>query len=244
MTPELHSLAGAYTLDALDETERAAFETHLVECVDCAEEVRSLRAAAAELSQVAAVAPPQQLRGDVLTAIRTVRPLPPVVDNVIALRRARAGRSVWQVLAAACALVAIVLAGWGYQQHQDARRQTTAAARSIDSLLNASDAKVITGGLGTGQATLVYSRSQLRIALVGHNVPSPAAGKTYQLWMIEPNGSGNTFISAGTFAPDAHGDVRAVASSAELARTAVMGISLEPAGGSAQPTDVLATMKI
>lgn len=244
MTPELHAFAGAYALDALTGDERAAFEAHLADCPDCAAEVRSLQDATAELSHVAAVPPPRGLRADVLTAINQVRPLPPVLDNVVALHKARVGRSVWQVLAAACAVIAIGLAGWGYQQHQDARRQATVAARSLDSLLTASDAKVITGNLGTGQATLVFSRSMQRIALVGHAVPEPAAGKTYQLWMIEPGSAGSTFVSAGTFAPDSHGDVRALARSSDLSRTSEMGISIEPSGGSAQPTDVIATMPL
>ena len=63
---EFGGLTGAYALDALDEQERARFEAHLASCADCAAEVRSLRAAAAELSHTTSTAPPPGLRADIL----------------------------------------------------------------------------------------------------------------------------------------------------------------------------------
>ncbi|KQZ90055.1 hypothetical protein ASD62_12855 [Phycicoccus sp. Root563] len=78
MSADVHSLVGAYAVDAIDEHERAAFELHLSECPECMDEVTSLRAAAASLSLVSEVAPPAALRDAVLAGIRTVRPLPPL----------------------------------------------------------------------------------------------------------------------------------------------------------------------
>lgn len=240
MSPELHALAGAYALDALDADERAMFEIHLADCLDCADEVRSLRDAAAELSHVSAVAPPPQLRTDVLAAIHQVRPLAPVTDNVIDMRRARVGRSVWQVMAAACALIALVAAGWGYQQHQDAGRRNT-ADRAISTVLSATDASAVSGQVGSGHATLVYSKDLKKLVLIGHAIPAPGKDKTYQLWMIAPDGK--SYTSAALFSPNSKGDVTAEAAG-DLAATSRMGVSIEPAGGSAQPTDVIATMSI
>ena len=40
---DIHSLSGAYALDAVDDLERAAFERHLRECEACALEVGELR---------------------------------------------------------------------------------------------------------------------------------------------------------------------------------------------------------
>lgn len=240
MSPELHALAGAYALDALDADERGVFEQHLADCPDCADEVRSLRDAAAELSHVSAVAPPPQLRADVLSAIKQVRPLAPVTDNVIALRRARVGRSVWQVMAAACALIALVAAGWGYQQRQDAGRRST-ADRAISSVLSASDATAVSGQVGSGHATLVYSKAEKKLVLVGHAIPTLSKDKTYQLWMISPDGK--SYTSAALFTPNGKGEVTTEAAG-DLAATGKMGVSIEPSGGSAQPTDVIATMAI
>ncbi|UQX89613.1 anti-sigma factor [Jatrophihabitans telluris] len=241
MSPELHALAGPYALDALDAGEREEFERHLDECADCRDEVASYVATAVELTHLSAATPPPALRDAVLHAAAAVRPLAPVTDNVIALRRARGSRSLWQGLAAACALIALVLGTWGFQQHRQATRTTEASA--VQSILSARDSNAISGDVGSGHATLVYSKSERKVALIGHNIPAPGADKTYQLWMISGAGGSQHAVSAGTFLPNADGDVTALASG-DLAGSQRMGVSVEPAGGSAQPTDVIATMPL
>jgi anti-sigma-K factor RskA len=226
---ELHALAGAYALDALDETERIAFEEHLDGCSDCSAEVRGLQEAAAELSHTASVQPPAELRIDILAAVGRVRPLPPVVDNVVALHRAKVGRSVWQVMAAACALVAVVAAGWGYQQHRDAQRPRVSA---VESVLGAADSAAVSGAIAGAKSTIIYSKSQNKMILLAHGVPALSAGKTYQLWTISPDGVAR---SAGLFQPDARGNAEVLASG-DLAGASSMGVSVEPAGGSLKPT--------
>jgi len=47
--PEVHALAGAYALDALDPFERRGYEAHLRECEPCRREVAELQATAARL---------------------------------------------------------------------------------------------------------------------------------------------------------------------------------------------------
>jgi anti-sigma-K factor RskA len=244
VTPDLHGLAGPYALDALDPSEQEVFEKHLEDCPDCAAEVRSLRDAAAELSHVSAAEPPPQLRRDVMSAIGRVRPSPPRTAEVIALRRARFARSAWQVMAAACAVIAIAVGAWGYQQHRDAERRPTASSASgVESILTADDAKLTAGAVGTGRATLVYSKKLGEVALLGRSLPGLGADQTYQLWMISGDGH-QEYVSAGTFRPDGQGDVTTTATSSILAATARMGVSVEPAGGSRQPTHVIATMSI
>jgi len=242
MSDELNALAGAYALDALDTDERTIFEQHLTTCQDCADEVRGMRTAAAELSHTTAIAPPPDLRAGVLAAIGNVRPLPPITDNVVQLRRARAGRSLWQGLAAACALIAIAASAWGYQQHRDAGRGNGAQSAAIDLLLQAPDAAATTGPVGNGQATLVYSKAQGKVVLVAHGLAAPAAGKTYQLWIIS---SDNVATSAGTFLPDSSGSAIKDAAG-NLTGTVRMGVSVEPSGGSTKPTPgaIIAIMKI
>ncbi len=231
MSDELNVLAGAYVLDALDAEERALFEQHLQGCDECTEEVRGLREAAAELSRTTEVPAPPQLRAQVLAAISEVRPLAPIVDNVVALDRARAARSVWQVVAAACALVAIVAGGWGLAQHRDAQR---AAARVpvVDSLFGATDLKANSTPFSHGSGTVVYSNSEQKAVLIGHGMPVLASDKTYQLWMLPPTGNP---ISAGTFKPNSAGEVQFPVS-ANLKDIPKMAISVEPSGGSKQPT--------
>ncbi len=241
---EPHALAGAYALDALDHDERTEFEHHLAGCADCADEVRSLQNAAVELSHMSAVAPPPQLRADLLADIARVRPLAPVTDNVIALRRARTGRSVWQVMAAACALIAVIAAGWGYQQSRDAARHSTALVSVADQVLRAPDARAVSGDIGAGHATVIYSKSEQKVALIAHQLPALTKSQTYQLWLIADQNGGEKFTSAGTFSPDGAGNVTATVTG-DVSATAKMGVTIEPAGGSAQPTSApIAEMSI
>ena len=65
--PDIHTLSGAYALDALDPAQAAAFERHLESCEPCREEVSSFRAAVAAMAEDAAAVPPERLRSSVLS---------------------------------------------------------------------------------------------------------------------------------------------------------------------------------
>ncbi len=75
---EFHVEVGAYALDALDESERDAFEQHLAGCRSCQRELAEFTETTARLGVLGDVAPPLELRGSLLDAIRQVRPLPPL----------------------------------------------------------------------------------------------------------------------------------------------------------------------
>lgn len=236
MTDELTGLVGAYALDALDDDEREVFEQHLRSCAECAEEVRGLRNAAAELSHLSEVSPPPQLWAAVLGAVAQSRPLPPLVDNaragnVLPLRRVR-GTSLWQGLAAACALLAITVSAWGYTEHRQADRASGARASAVQQLLNAPDVKAATTTMKQGQGILIYSRSERKLVLVGHGMPTLPSDQTYQLWMLDKSGDP---VSGGVFRPDQAGNVE-VSASGDLEGLTRMAVSVEPVGGSAQPT--------
>ena len=68
---------------------------------------------------------------------------------------------------------------------------------------------------------------------VGHHLPAPKAGRTYQLWLVTPTAK----ISAGTFTPDAAGRA-IVRASYVLPKDGLAAIAVtdEPSAGSAQPT--------
>lgn len=77
MNESLHALSGAYVVDALDDIERATFERHLPGCLDCQQEVATLREATALMADDAATTPPASLRSSVLAGIKNIRPLAP-----------------------------------------------------------------------------------------------------------------------------------------------------------------------
>jgi len=133
VTADIHSLSGAYAVDALDDTERADFERHLAECPECRAEVASLRETAAGLSALTQTTPPASMRDAVLAGVRTVRPLPPLppqtpqapeapdvraVGQVVPLRRRPA---VWFAGLAAAALLVVGGLAWSPWQHQAQR---------------------------------------------------------------------------------------------------------------------------
>jgi len=226
---ELNALAGAYAVDALDESEREFFEAHLARCAECAAEVASLRAAAAELSHTAVTAPPDAMRGELLAAIGRVRPLPP---RVIGRQPRPAQRWLWPAVAAACALIAVVAAGWGWQEHRQlaGHRLSPSALSGVFDSPDVATASVPVGS--SGHAVLVYSKARQRLLLIGQGIAELPADRTYQVWMLGPQGSAT---SGGLFRPDRNGNVL-VEARGDLSHTAQMGISVERAGGAAQPT--------
>jgi anti-sigma factor RsiW len=66
---DVHTLAGAYVLDALDDVERAAFHRHLDECESCALEVAEFAETAAQPSYASSAEPPPELREALLAQV-------------------------------------------------------------------------------------------------------------------------------------------------------------------------------
>jgi hypothetical protein len=87
---DLHSLTGAFALDALQGgAERERFSRHVSRCPSCASEVRGFREVATALAFAAAVEPPPELRDRVLAAAARTRQLPPEVTTHARPRRGR-----------------------------------------------------------------------------------------------------------------------------------------------------------
>src|SRR5215471_5626025 len=110
---DLHSLSGAYALDALEPgAEHDRFTRHLSRCPSCAGEVRGLREVATAMAFAAAAEAPAELRDRVLAAAARTRQLPPEAAAPSGARprrtRARAPWLPW--LSGAVAAASIVVA--------------------------------------------------------------------------------------------------------------------------------------
>lgn len=231
-----HKLTGAYAMDALDELERARFEQHLAQCDDCRAEVAELRETAALLSETVAVPPPASLRDSVLSGISQVRPLAPEVTAAVTPQAAPArseqpaGRRTWVpfLVAAALALVvgigAMVVAPWA---DDDEVPRLTAA----EQVLQAPDAEEVFLDLGeAGRATVVRSKSQDKAVITTEDMVPAPEGKDYELWFQTPD---EDMVPAGLMPDDPDQTVVLDGSAAEAI---AVGITVEPEGGSDQPT--------
>jgi hypothetical protein len=237
VNPDVHTLTGAYALDALDPAERAAFEWHLAVCADCAAEVAEFRATAGRLGLAATLSPPRRLRERVLAGIARTRQ-----ESISALRLVRALRSdgrAWVLPATAVAAgVALLAAGVfaGIAVHTQEQARTAQAqlnadqqrSASISRLLAAPDVRIASGGGAAGSATLLDSHLLHGGLLIIQDMRAEPAGKTCQAWDISSTG----FQSLGLLGNGRTGSLAV----GELDRSDDIGVTIEPAGGSQQPT--------
>jgi anti-sigma-K factor RskA len=226
MNADVHALAGPYALDALPPDERATFEAHLASCANCQTDVEEFRLTGARLGGAVAEQPPPGLKGKVLAEIRQTRQLSP---PVVPIKRRGASRRTW--LVAAAALVLAGAAGVTVVQVRDAQ-QAERERDAVAAVLAAPDARTYRGAVrGGGSVTLVASTDENAAVVVLDRLPAAPRGKDYQLWMIH----GTRPVSAGVAAHDEPGRVlRIVDESVDGASG--FGLTIEPAGGSDQPT--------
>ncbi|MFI0986827.1 anti-sigma factor domain-containing protein [Streptomyces exfoliatus] len=243
---ELHTLTGAYVLDALDtDEEREAVERHLAHCAACAHEVRELSETAARLGLAVAEPVGQELRAEVLRRIADVRQLPPVtVGAGRAFGTGRGPRRLprWALAASLAGAVTLAgLAGLQYQRAEEARDRAVraeASAEAVAVVLAAPDARVSTARLADGVVgTLVHAPSLDRAVFAAAGMPAPPAGKVYQLWYDDSG----TMRSAGLMASGTTSSTTLLEGPAN--RSSGIGITVEPEGGSPRPTSApIATM--
>jgi len=240
-TEDLHTLTGAYALDALTGREAAEFDRHLAGCDACAQEVRELRATAARLARAVAEEPPARLRAKVMAALPEVRQLPPEVRKApmvsLAARRRWLRMRMPYLVTAACLALTAVAGGLVLDARHDAdgqRARTNRAERRADglsALMAASDTTFRATALkGGGSGTVVVSRRLGRAAFVYHGLPTLRKAGVYELWfsrngrmvpagLLEPGrATGAVFLTGGPHGADG------------------VGVTAEPRGGSAKPT--------
>ena len=231
MSPDPHTLTGAYAADALTDTERLAFERHLEACPGCAQEVRELQATAARLGSAVPAPPPPALWDRVRTEVAVTRQLPPVIGR--AGRRGGGRRRVPPLLAAAAALVVAVVSvtalGLGLTGRSGRPVRTTDLVAAV---LAAPDARRVAARPGgSGQAAVVVSRERGRAVFVAGGLPPAPAARTYQLWVL--GGSGPR--PAGLVEVGAGGRVTRLLDG-PVTGTELVAMTVERAGGAARPT--------
>ncbi|PWS40951.1 anti-sigma factor, partial [Streptomyces sp. ZEA17I] len=172
----------------------------------------------------------------VLREITTVRQETPSHGRPGRAAGGRTGR--WSAYAlAACLAAAAAFGGvavWQNQVAENARQEADRAQRQNEQLaqvLSAPDARTSSGELtGGARGTVVVSQQQNRAVFLASGMAPPPSGKVYQIWFNDEG----TMRSAGLMDPKAGDD--AVLLDGPVDRATGMGITVEPAGGSAEPT--------
>ena len=248
---EAEELLGAFALDALPADEAAAFRAHIATCADHAAKAREARATAAALPALVDVTPPPpSLRARVLDAVaREPQAIARTIDAEDQRRswgpapRARspqrrvmwgpagnAGNARYAFGAMAAALVIGIggLLAWNVvlMNRLDERDSPQRFAQV------ATSSAVLQTAVGApGQGTLVYFKGDAKALLLVSGMVPAEEGSTYQMWAI----SGDTATSVGLMSVDESGRSSAVVPF-DLEETDTFGITVEPAGGSDQPT--------
>lgn len=238
MSPDLHTLTGAYAAHALPLDEEREFEEHLRACDACTQEVRELEATTARLAGGVAVLPPPALKAAVMAHILTVRQLPPVGGprhgsaEVVPLHRSWY-RSPLGVAAAALLVLTLGASGFAARERNQLRDERSASAAA--SAIVADPARQVRAAkLGSGSATVISAGGRAVVFTTG--LPALASGRVYQLWLID----GKTITSEGLLPKT--GAARRVLDA--LPGRASVAISVEPDGGSDQPsTEPVAVVK-
>ncbi len=235
-----------YALGAMPADQAQAVRAHMLTCAQCREEYALLRPAAAALGRSAeacvdastaadSVAPPSALLKK-----RIMRQIRPNVGELKAVRPI-----VWPAyaVAAACLIAALITGianislGSSLRQAQNELAQVNAHNIAITQQL--AHQRTAVADLIAPQSVhyavnggeVVRNGSRLYIAM--NALPAPPKGKVYQAWTLHTGA--RTMSPSVTFVPN-HNGVAVVPLPVNAASVAAVAVSVEPDGGSRQPT--------
>jgi anti-sigma-K factor RskA len=218
---ELLELATPYALHAMSDAERADIDRRIAAApapvaAAFANEVRGVREAMAIMSAATAAEPSAHLRAATLAAVQPDR----------------GSQSRWRTAAFASAAAAVVVAAAAFGIGVLMRPHPTQTV--AEQILTAPDVQTVSRPLANGTATVMFSRDRNAGVLVMNNVPPPAPGTVYQMWLIGSNGP----TSAGTMG------TAAVTPSTKhmfdnLSGSTALAFTVEPGNGSPQPTSAI-----
>jgi Anti-sigma-K factor rskA, C-terminal/Anti-sigma-K factor RskA, N-terminal domain len=218
---ELIELAAPYALHAVSDAERADIERRVAAAPSAvaaafADEVRAVRETLAALSAATTAEPPAHLRASVLAVAQ---------PDQLGKRRSMRWRTTLLVSVAAAIVAGLTALGVQIALRPAA---TPSLAQQV---MSAPDMRKVSSPLSSGMATVMISHDKNAGVLVMDNVPPPAPGTVYQMWLIGANGP----TSAGTMGPAAV-KPSTTETLANIGSSTALAFTVEPGSGSPQPT--------
>ena len=226
----------AYALGALDVDEAAALEAHLRTCDSCPQELAAYRAVSDTLLTIT---PPQRPPAALRQRLQ---------GRLASLSGRQKARRVWwpswsfgQFALGAALVLLVALNIFSLLQTQAIQRQQAQFAQQIQtgqaafSMLAYPDTKSlpITGSGIAG--TLLLDKEHSAAVLIAWDLPPLPENQTYQIWLVNPKGERT---SVGLFRPEIGQRLtsKAIFMKQDISGFSGLGVTLEPAGGSKQPT--------
>jgi anti-sigma-K factor RskA len=222
----------AYAIGALDAEEAAALEAHLQSCEVCRAELAEYRLISENLLTAIPPRPPsaalrKRLQSQLPSAQKKSQP------------RLVGSFGQWAIGAALVLLLLVNL--FSFMQMRAIQSQQTDLLQQLQtnqfalSMLAYPETQTFPISGENTSGSVLLDRERNTVALVMWHLPELSEKEVYQIWLIEPNGHR---VSAGLFRPQA--DVayttQPVYAEQDLSRFTAVGVTVEPAGGSEQPT--------
>ncbi len=251
----MRDLAAPYALGLLSPEEAREFEAFLETSPEAQREVREFREVAALVGEGNAQAVPSpELRDKVIARVtrnkkRVLVPSHGSRDDVQTHRPTRRGTS-WMPLAVAASLIVTTAAGLvalRYRAQLDQRSVELDAAldrlaqreATLNRLLEPPvELYLLTSeGQRSPGMQVFWDRSTDLVVAHAYNLPPAPEGRTYQLWFIPADGSPPKSAAVFNSEPDGHALAQDIqVPPLERGGYGTVAVTLEPAGGSPQPT--------
>jgi anti-sigma-K factor RskA len=186
---DIHQLAAAYALNAVDERERAEFEAHYPTCAICRPEVAGFRETLSKVATSVAVEPPRSLKSSVMADIATTRQLSPLLPNSVVelATHRRNGHRMVRALSIAAALIVVAVGAYVVGRQSDNSNDYANEAAAVFAKPDILSTNLT--GTGTGSFKVAWSFSSNKAVVVGDGLPDPGPGRAYELWLIDGTGA-------------------------------------------------------
>ncbi|WP_042939651.1 anti-sigma factor [Rhodococcus sp. AW25M09] len=238
--------AEVYALHAMTDSERRGIEADRLRVDDTARAqfdvlVSEIHETLALAAAIDAAPAPDRLRQVVLDRVATseqeptVRELPPNVTPLHRHRRERSKSWRYSMMSAAAAVIVAVGGVVVVTQTMGNDAQPSQA----EQIVAAADARQATADFpGGGTATVSYSLSRDAVVVSLDGVAQPPAGRAYQMWFVDGSPRSAGVMTEDQITSESGTVVDGLGSATNFA------FSLEPAGGSPQPTEVLTMLTL